>query len=41
MVLDPLLAQPDEQIGELVIGQSRGILHDDGPFLMRSWMLFS
>ena len=34
--LDALLAQADEQIGELGGGQSRGILHGDGPFLMRS-----
>ena len=31
--LDPLLAQTDEQIGELGSGQPRGILHGDGPFL--------
>ena len=39
--LDPLLAQADEQVGELGGGQPRGILHDDDLFLMRSWMLFS
>ena len=39
--LDPLLAQTDEQIGELGGGQSRGILHDDGPFLVRSSVLIS
>ena len=38
--LDTLLAQTCEQIRELADGQSRGILHDDGPFLVRSWNLF-
>ena len=38
--LDPLLAQADEQIGELGRGQPRGILHDDGPFLMRLLTIF-
>ena len=31
--LDPLLSQPDEQLVKLVIGQSRGTLHNDGPLL--------
>ena len=35
--LDPLLAQPGEQPVELVIGQSRGTLHHDGPLLPGSW----
>ena len=39
--LDTLLAQTDEQIRELGRGQSRGILHDDGPFLVRSSVLVS
>ena len=30
-LLATLLARPDEQLIELVIGQSRGILHSDGP----------
>ena len=34
--LDALLAQTDEQIGELGGGQPRGIINDDDPFLMRS-----
>ena len=38
--LDPLLAQPGEQPVELVIGQSRGTLHHDGPLLPGSWLLF-
>ena len=38
--LDPLLAQADEQVGELGRGQPRGILHDDGPFLMRLLTIF-
>ena len=39
--LDPLLAQTDEQIGELGSGQPRGILHGDGPFLMSLLTLFT
>ena len=39
--LDTLLAQTCEQIRELADGQSRGILHDDGPFLVRSWNFLS
>ena len=35
--LDPLLAQPGEQLVELIIGQSRGTLHHDGPLLPGSW----
>ena len=35
--LDPLLAQPGEQLVELIIGQSRGALHHDGPLLPGSW----
>ena len=38
--LDALLAQADEQVGELGSGQPRGILHDDGPFLMRLLTIF-
>ena len=38
--LNTLLAQTDEQIGELGRGQPRGILHDDGPFLMRLLTIF-
>lgn len=34
------IAQPDEQFVELIIGQSRGMLHDDGPFPPGSWWLF-
>ena len=37
ITLDPLLAQPGEQLVELVIGQSRGTLHHDGPLLPGSW----
>ena len=37
ITLDPLLAQPGEQPVELVIGQSRGTLHHDGPLLPGSW----
>ena len=40
ITLDPLLAQPGEQPVELVIGQSRGTLHHDGPLLPGSWLLF-
>ena len=39
--LDPLLAQTDEQVGELGSGQPRGILHGDGPFLMSLLTLFT
>ena len=39
--LDTLLAQTCEQIRELADGQPRGILHDDGPFLVRSWNFLS
>ena len=38
--LDPLLAQPGEQPVELVIGQSRGTLHHDGPLVPGSWGVF-
>ena len=38
--LDPLLAQTDEQIGELGRGQPHGISHDDGPFLMSLLTMF-
>ena len=41
VVLDPLLAQADEQVGELGSGQPRGILHGDGPFLMSLLTLFT
>jgi len=40
ITLDPLLSQPGEQLVELVIGQSRGTLHDDGPLLPGSWGVF-
>ena len=39
--LDPLLAQTDEQLGELGRGQPHGISHDDGPFLMSLLTLFT
>ena len=37
ITLDTLLAQPGEQPVELIIGQSRGTLHHDGPLLPGSW----
>ena len=37
ITLDPLLSQPGEQPVELIIGQSRGTLHHDGPLLPGSW----
>ena len=37
---DPLLAQPGEQLVELVIGQTCGTLHHDGPLLPGSWGRF-
>ena len=40
ITLDPLLSQPDEQLVELFIGQSRGTLHHDGPLLPGSWGMF-
>ena len=39
--LNPLLSQADEQIVELGRGQPRGILYDDGPFLMKLLTLFT
>ena len=40
ITLDTLLAQPGEQPVELIIGQSRGTLHHDGPLLPGSWGVF-
>ena len=37
ITLDPLLAQPGEQLVELVVSQTRGTLHHDGPLLPGSW----